>query len=135
MATGTAGTVARDYHTAQVHYLKKTLAFNTASNGAAVTLGIVPANAALLRTYAVVSTAFNAGTTNRIDVGTASSGAAIGTFAVTAGGVKSDTGTLATAATPVIKPTADLTVVMAYTQSATAASAGSADVVVEYVNL
>jgi len=135
MATGSAGTVARDYHTSQTHYLKKTLAFNTASNGASVTMGVVPANSSIVRVYATVTTAFNAGTTNRIDIGNTTTAAAFGTFAVTSAGVKTDTGTLATAAMTLVKPSADQTITTTYTQSATAASAGSADVIVEYINL
>jgi hypothetical protein len=69
MATGTAGTVARDYSTSQVHYLSK--AFTYADDGSTLTLGWVPAGGRVIRGGVVVSTAFDAGSTNVLDIGTA----------------------------------------------------------------
>lgn len=46
MATGTAGTVARKYHTSQVHYLRKRITFATAA--VETNLGIIPAGASLV---------------------------------------------------------------------------------------
>ena len=46
MATGTAGTVARKYHTSQVHYLRKRITFATAT--VETNLGIIPAGASLV---------------------------------------------------------------------------------------
>lgn len=46
MATGTAGTVARQYHTQQVHYLRKRISFATAN--VETDLGVIPAYATVI---------------------------------------------------------------------------------------
>lgn len=46
MATGTAGTVARQYHTQQVHYLRKRISFATAA--VETDLGVIPAGATVI---------------------------------------------------------------------------------------
>lgn len=46
MATGTAGTTARKFHTAQVHYLRKRITFATAT--VETNLGMIPAGASLV---------------------------------------------------------------------------------------
>lgn len=68
MATNTAGTDAQEYHTNQVHYFSK--AFTYADDGLTLTLGTVPAGSVVLRGGVVVTEAFNAGTTNVLDIGT-----------------------------------------------------------------
>lgn len=68
MATGTAGTTAQLYHTNQVHYLWKE--FTKADATLVLTLGVVPAGGYVLRGGVVVKQAFNAGTNNRLDIGT-----------------------------------------------------------------
>jgi hypothetical protein len=69
MATGTAGSVARLYHTAQVHYLRKDITFADAAT--TVTVGVIPAGAIILEAISgvYVDTVFNAGTNNRLDIG------------------------------------------------------------------
>jgi len=69
MTTNTAGTVAREYHTHQVHYLAADFTF--ASDGLTLSLGYAPIGATVIRGGVVVSQAFNAGTTNVLDLGTA----------------------------------------------------------------
>jgi hypothetical protein len=69
MATGTAGTSARHYTQHQTHYLYK--AFTFADDGSALSMGYVPGGSYILRGGVVVSTAFNAGSTNVLDIGTA----------------------------------------------------------------
>lgn len=59
---------ARIYHTNQVHYLIKEVTF--ADNGTAVVLGRLPANSVIIACSAVVAEAFNAGSTNVLDIGT-----------------------------------------------------------------
>jgi hypothetical protein len=59
---------ARIYHTNQVHYLIKEVTF--ADNGTAVVLGRLPANSVIIASSAVVAEAFNAGSTNVLDIGT-----------------------------------------------------------------
>lgn len=46
MATGTAGTVARQYHTQQVHYLRKRITFATAT--VETDAGVIPAGATVI---------------------------------------------------------------------------------------
>lgn len=59
---------ARVYHTQQTHYLRKAVVFG--NSGTAVTVGKLPAGAVVLSAGVVVTTAFNAGTSNVIDIGT-----------------------------------------------------------------
>ena len=69
MATGTAGTAARVFHTQQVHYLRKSITF--ADDGTTVTVGTIPAGSLVLKPLSgvAVTTVFNAGSTNVLDVG------------------------------------------------------------------
>ena len=69
MATGTAGTVARQYHTAQIHYLRKDITIADAAT--TVTVGVIPAGSIILEAISgvYVSVVFNAGTNNRLDIG------------------------------------------------------------------
>lgn len=68
MATGTAGTAAREYHTAQVHYLYKDFTF--ADAGTVLSMGFAPLGATVIRAGVVVSTAFNGNSSNILDIGT-----------------------------------------------------------------
>lgn len=68
MATNTAGTDAQEYHTNQVHYLSRS--FTYADDGSTLTLGTVPAGSVVLRGGVAVTEAFNAGSTNVLDIGT-----------------------------------------------------------------
>lgn len=69
MATGTASTSARVFHTQQVHYLRKSITF--ADDGTTVTVGTIPAGSLVLKPLSgvAVTTVFNAGSTNVLDVG------------------------------------------------------------------
>ena len=69
MPTGTQGTDARKYIQHQVHYLAKD--FTYADSGKVLSLGYVPAGGSVIRGGIVVKTAFNAGTSNVADLGTA----------------------------------------------------------------
>lgn len=70
--TGVAGGVAREYHTKQIHYIYKD--FTYADDGSTLTIGVLPIGATVIRGGVVVSTAFNAGATNVLDIGTAADG-------------------------------------------------------------
>lgn len=61
---------ARQFHTQQVHYLRK--GFTYADNGSVLTVGTIPAGALILKPASGVHvvTVFNAGTTNVLDIGT-----------------------------------------------------------------
>jgi hypothetical protein len=69
MATGTAGTAARQYHTQQIHYIRKGITF--ADRATTVVVGVLPAGSVILPAISgvYVQTVFNAGTNNRLDVG------------------------------------------------------------------
>lgn len=69
MATDTAGGVSTYSVAPVVHRLYK--AFTYADDGSTLELGWVPENSLVLRGGVVVTTAFNAGTTNVLDIGTA----------------------------------------------------------------
>lgn len=65
MATGTAGTVARQLATQQVHYLRKRVTFS--DEGTEITVGIIPAGSSVIGGGVHVVTAFDDSST--IDVG------------------------------------------------------------------
>lgn len=69
MATGTAGSAARQFHTQQIHYLRKSITF--ADDGTTVTVGTIPAGSILVKPISgvAITTVFNAGSTNVLDVG------------------------------------------------------------------
>lgn len=71
MATGTAGTTAKEYHTDQIHYLSRRIDWSD-GNAKVTTLGVIPAGAQILNTISGVhvNTVFNAGTGNVLDIGT-----------------------------------------------------------------
>lgn len=58
---------AREYHTAQTHYLRKAITY--ADNGSTVSLGWVPDGATIVRAGVNVYTAFDGDTTNTLDIG------------------------------------------------------------------
>lgn len=69
MPTGTAGTAARQFHTQQVHYLRKSITY--LDDGLTITVGTIPAGSLVLKPLSgvAVTTVFNAGTTNVADMG------------------------------------------------------------------
>ena len=119
---------ARAYHTQQVHYIHK--AFTFANSGAQVEIGTVPSGATILKPLSgiQVNTAFNAGTTNTVDIGTLAAEDLYGT--ALAGGtvtfVPLDEAVSLTLA-------ADTTIYVKYEQSGTAATAGAGVAVIAYL--
>lgn len=69
MTTGTAGTAARDYRKQMIHYLRKGITF--ADDGTTVTVGTIPAGSLIVKPISgvAVTTVFNAGSTNVLDIG------------------------------------------------------------------
>lgn len=124
--------IGRQSNSQVVHYLRKTVNYNDTSISSGVLMGTVPKGAHFVGSSVHVRTAFNAGTTNVLTVGTNSSSyndiVASATVDETTLGT-----TLATTAANVAYPTGDLGVYIKYAQTGTAASAGVADVVVMYV--
>jgi hypothetical protein len=134
MATGTAGTTARRSSLQMVHYLRFDVNYNDTSISTGVPKQTLPAGAIITSTSVLVTTTFNAQTTNVLTVGTN------GTTAnnmVASGDVDETTAALTNA----IKPTsaalgklaADVPVYVKFTQTGTAATQGAATVIVHYV--
>jgi hypothetical protein len=73
MATGTAGTNARQYPQQLVHYFRKTVNYNDTGIGSGLFMGKLPAGAHILHCNVRIKTAFNSAGTNRLVVGTNSS--------------------------------------------------------------
>lgn len=131
MATGTAGTTARRYHTSQTHYLLKKILYSDGAT-AVVTVGKIPAGAVVINAGVVVSTAFNAGTTNVLDIGTSGDddGFATDLALGTIGRIAADE--LATS-NDLGPYAADTTITATLALSGTAATAGEGYVYVEFL--
>lgn len=129
MATNTAGSVAREYHTAQTHYLTKAITY--ADNGSTLSMGYIPAGAVVVRAGVVVSTAFNGNSSNVLDIGTAADtdGFATDLALGTAGVIAADE--LATSND--VGPYATDTEIQCVVVSTASASAGAGTVFVEYL--
>lgn len=109
------------------------IAFNTAGAAAGIALGTIPAGSVVTRAWFEVLTAFNAATTNVITVGyTGNLSAYLGAADVTEGtpGV-----TPAGGKGPFAAETADRDLVVAYTQTGTAATTGTGRAYVEYARV
>lgn len=112
------------------HYLRCQVTY-AAGASAVATIGILPAGAVVLRGHAVVTTVFNAGTNNNVDVGIAGQTATFtSALAMTSVGVKPFTG-LSTSAFALT--TADTPVIATLGLTGTTATAGVAIFVIEYV--
>jgi len=121
----------RVYHTQQVHYLRKTVAYNTPGIASGVYMGTLPGGAQILDIVTNVHAAFNAGSTNVLTAGTNSTDFnnildSSGVDESSATGQRDDTGLS-------LELAADADVYIKYTQSGTAAGAGSATIVIAYV--
>jgi hypothetical protein len=134
MATGTAGTTARRSSVQMVHYLRMAINYNDTGISSGVGKQYLPAGAIILGTDVHIATAFNAGTTNVLTVGTNTT---TDNNIVAAG----DVDETATGLTQNIKPTgtalgplsADAQVFAKFAQTGTAATAGKAYVIIKYV--
>ena len=67
MATGTAGSTSRMYHTSQVHYLRKKITY--AVENTEIVIGTLPAYASVIGGGVHVLTAFDDTGTDTLDVG------------------------------------------------------------------
>lgn len=124
-----AASKARAFHTQQVHFIRTLINYNDVDVANRVMVP-VPAGSNVLRFNTVISTAFNAGTTNTISVGTT----AAGTDIINAAAAGAATANVVTQA-PVGKAlvAADTSYFVTVTLAGTAATAGVAEVIVEYV--
>jgi hypothetical protein len=114
-----------------INYLRTPIDFSLGYTGTK-TVGTVPGGCVILRAYIVVTTAFNNGSTNTMNIGTSgtaasyASGVALGTAGVIGGGTAMATSVLAT-------PAADTAIIATMASTGTAATAGAGIVVVEYL--
>jgi hypothetical protein len=118
-----------------VHQIVNTLMavvnYNDANVANGNVFGTLPKYATIVGIQVNIDTAFNAGTTNGLTLGTAAGGNQIATTTDTGSGTtgaKVITTGLATAET-----TADTPLYVTYTQTGTAASAGMARIAIQYV--
>lgn len=129
MATNTSGSKARQYQAQLVHYLRKTIVFG--DDGTAVTVGIVPAGAVILKPASGVQvvTAFNAGTSNVLDIGTTADADLFGTDLAlgSANFVALDE------AIGGYRVDSDATITATPALTGTAATAGEAEVLIAYI--
>ncbi len=119
---------AREFHTQQVHYLRKSVVFG--DDGTAVTVGEIPAGATILKPLSGVNvdTAFNAGTTNTLNIGTSADDNLYGTL-LAVGSIAFVPLDEAVAMTVAADTTITATVVL----TGTAATAGAGEVVIAYI--
>ena len=117
--------IARQLHTQQVHYFRKRVNYNDAGISGGVVFGTVPAGSMIVLQNVRVSTAFNAGTTNALNVGTTAGGTQLFTDAATAGARQPTIANLSFAT--------DTDLYVQYAQTGGAATAGVADIVVGFV--
>jgi hypothetical protein len=132
--TGTAGSVARQYATQQIHYLRENLTF--ADNGVAKTVGVIPAGSQILNTISgvYVNTVFNAGSGNVLDIGTSANDDLYGTDIAlgTVAFVALDEAASASGVNAWYVAS-DTTITATVALTGTAAGTGSATVVIAYI--
>jgi hypothetical protein len=119
------------FHSNQVHYLRAEISYADGT-GKVYTLGAIPAGAVVIRGGVVVTTVFNAGTTNLLDIGTSSDddGFATDLALGTIGVIVADE--MATS-NDTYSATADITITATLAMSGTAATTGAGVVWVEYL--
>lgn len=106
------------------HYFRKRVNFNDANIAAGVLMGTLPAGAMLVWQAVRVNTAFNAGTTNALNVGTTAGGTQLFTDVASAGARAPAVANLSFAV--------DTDIFVAYAQTGGAATAGQADIVIGF---
>lgn len=137
MATGTVATVARQYHTQQVHFIRFDVAYNDAGVASGKATGeYLPAGAIIIGTDVFVNAVFNAGSTNVLTVGTNGSTA---NNIVASGDVNEASAILFKDISPAAGGTAegklasDAQIYVKFDQTGTAAATGSATVMIKYI--
>ena len=119
---------ARVLHTQQTPYFRRRIIF---SETGTITIGTIPAGAVIINAGVVVTTAFNAGTTNTLDIGTSgdTDGFATALALGTIGRIVADE----MATSNDLYSTSEVTLQCVVTLSGTAATAGEGFVYVEYI--
>lgn len=132
MTTGTAGTSARQFHTQQIHFLRKSLieTGTTANQSEVFTVGTIPAGSTILKALSGVNVdvAYTAATNKLINIGTSASGNLYGTLLSTAAiaFVPLDEAVAMTVA-------ADTVITATHALTGTVGTAGRAEVVIAYI--
>lgn len=116
--------IPRFIHTQQIHFYRKRVNYNDAGIGVGVIFATMPAGAMLTALNVRVNTAFNAATTNALNVGTTAGGTQIFTDVATAGA--------RSPAIPNISFAVDTDLFLQYAQTGAVATAGQADIVINY---
>ena len=132
MTTGTPGSTARQNKIQLVHYLRFTVNYNDVNVANGNNKQWLPAGAVIIGTDLQVVTAFNAGTTNTLSVGTVGDTGTdiINAQSVSAAGLTQNVAPTGAALGPLA---ADKQVVASYAQTGTVATAGQAIVIVKYI--
>lgn len=122
------GSNARVYHTQQIHYLRKSVSYT--DNGTAVTVGTIPSGATIVKPISGVNvdTAFDAGTTNTLNIGTSADDNLYATL-LAVGAIAFVPLDEAVALT--VSADTDITATVVLT--GTAATAGAGEVVIAYI--
>lgn len=124
---------ARNSGDQTINYLRAPISGSALGYTGIAQVGTLPAGSLVLRAYVVVSTAFNAGSTNTIKVGIVGSDASILSSAATGtAGVIATTSALATAVAATTAPAVDTQVIATAISTGTLPTAGVGYVVVEY---
>lgn len=130
MASNTQGTNATKYVTCQTHYLRQDIAYNSAGLSAGTfKIGTLPAGAIVEKVQVKVTTAFNAASSNALDVGVSGNDDSL------VDATDTDVDLTATGSSFVWRGAdetfaADTPVYAKYTQTGDAATAGAATVIV-----
>lgn len=124
----------RQYQTQQVHYLRFDVNYNDTGVSSGVLKGTLPAGAIITSTSVLITTAFNAGTTNVLTVGGNSTSyndiVASGDVDETAAGI---TNAIKSTGSSLGKLAADRDIYVMFAQTGTAASTGAATVIIHFV--
>jgi hypothetical protein len=123
-----AGSDARQFHTQQIHFLRKSIAYT--DEDTELTVGKIPAGATILKPLSGlnVDVAFDLGSTNIVDIGTDADPNLYGT-ALAAGSIAFVPLDEAVAMTVA----AETTITATYSGTGTAATAGNGEIVIAYV--
>lgn len=125
-------TFARQLHTQQTHYLRARVRFNSAGIATGIVMGQLPIGALIRSVTIAIETAFNAATTNVLTVGLSSETTTFDDL-VAAASVNEGAVGITTVNNAAVQPLASVqNVVVQYTQTGTAATAGVATILVEY---
>jgi hypothetical protein len=119
---------ARVFASQQVHYFRRRIIF---SETGTLTLGVIPAGAVVINAGVVVTTSFNAGTANTLDIGTSADTDGFATLLAlgTVGRIVADE----MATSNDLYSTSEVTLQCVVTLTGTAATTGEGFVFVEYI--